>query len=761
MKTPDTPSPIHPRPGDSPLKLETFEIDPENHAEFKAAALAAARQAINDLPAQLESLKGTLRRVSPPQILAAFASYGMRAGLMKNGEQRKLLPDVMQHHGELLQAIALSLPLVEWGVEPATPDVMQALFDTVPTISNSFFMGRLLEGEDLQDDKEAMAVRSLQERVRMHTHGVRNWGYYRQVLNLSRDLYASLDLAMHLHHGFGASDVIDTLAALVSVFENRQSAHWELLGKVFRGKTPRQLAELYYRLIPDLVGGAEEMLAILPPKISSDEMKGILMAHYDLRLVDTALFNPSDIASVVAKPEAVIRGVLEALSCRPGALTEARFNYLFLDNPVWHRPLLTLGENYFCPMPQMAFSHIHRIMDRLCGEAGLQESLKDRRALYLEQQVEAVFRGALPDADIRAGVKWKKDDQQFETDLLVIIDRVVLIVEAKSHRLTPQGLRGAPDRVKKHIREIVLAPSIQSARLEELIRSAREGDTGAVAIIAGVGIDAGRADRVIRISVTLDDLSMLSACEQDFKKVGWVPQDHALAPSILIADLQCLVEILDNPLLLLHYLSERSYLQKSLSLLGDELDYLGLYLVSGFNLAQLNEKFSQFSPSGMSAPIDRYYEGREAGLNLPKPKMELRPLFRDIVERITQLKPAGWTLIGFHLLSSADPAEQRAIERNLNKLRRFVQKNYRDPSHASTLIVQPPERRKAPVLFYLFPAALRAGHRGTMRQLSSEAVEAGNLDACIILARCTETWEQAFESLMLWQRNAPRPASRV
>ncbi len=752
MKKPNPPIPIQPKAKDSLLKLGRFGIDPEHHAKFKAAMLAAAREAVDTFPKQLEAVKYELRRSPPPGALAAFVAYGLQAGLSKNGEQKSLLPNVLQHHAELLQAIMLTIPPDEWGRSPLMPEIMQSLFDTVPPLSDTFFMQRFLEGDAAQEDSEALLIRSLQNRMRMHTHGVRNWGYYQQVVQTSRDLYGGLDAAMISHHGFSASEAIDVLAALVAECERRQAAHFDLLRKVLRGKNANQIAHLYYRLVPGLKGSAAEMLAGLPKGITRAQMMGWVMAHWDLRLLDTVLFEIDEVAAISGLPPATVRSVLEALSLLPGALVDTKAEFLFLENPVWDRPAIKLGDSYFCPIPQMAFSHIHRLMDRLAGEAGLQQQLKDRRAVYLEKELEAVFRTALPDADVRAGVKWKKDGQQFETDLVVVLDRVVIIVEAKSHRLTPQGLRGAPDRVKRHIQEIVLEPSQQSARLEDLIKTASAGDTTAAEALGQIGIDAEKASRVIRLSVTLADLSVLSASEQDFKKVGWVPEDHALAPTMMIADLRCVVDILENELLFLHYLSERSHLQKSLNLLGDELDFLGLYLTTGFNLAALQGKFTEFSPSGMSAPIDRYYEGAQVGLKLRKPKMELRPFFRDIVDRITQVKPPAWTLVGLHLLSCADPAEQKAIERNLTKLRVFVRRNFRDPEHANTIVVQPPEKRKAPVMFHLFPEELKGEHRTVMRQIAARAVQAGDLDACVVFSRGTERWGQAFESVMVVER---------
>jgi hypothetical protein len=745
------PKPILPKETDMPLRMERLGVDPENHAEFKEALLTAARAAVDDFPNALEAVKDSLRCASPPQVLAAFASYSMQGSLTDNGDVKKALPDIQQFHGELFHALLLAIPFEEWGDQPVTPDILEAVFANVPKLSDVFFMQSILESKALLDD-EGLAIQSLQQRIRMHSHAVRNWGYYDQVIKLCRELYAPLDEGMIAHHGFSATDLIDLLAALVSEFEARQEAHWTTFEKILKGLSPKQLAQRYFKYVPDLVGSAAEMLDALPHETTREQMIAMLMAHYDLRLLDAAMFEPSDVAAFSGKDLGLVSAVLEALSFEPGALIDAKPVYLFLENPVWDHPAVKLGDSYCIPMPQMAFSHIHRLMERLTNDAGLRDLRSDTRAAYLEQQLAALIRKTLPGADVLSNVKWKKGGQQFENDILVVIDRFVLIAEAKSHRLTPQGLRGAPDRLKRHAKDLLFDPSLQSARLEELIDAPRSGDTDAIKILRGIGLDFTNADRVVRVSVTLEDFSVFNASEAEFKKIGWVSSEHALAPSILISDLNCLAEILDNEVLFLHYLSERAHLQKEHQLLGDELDYLGLYLQSGFNLATIRDDQSELVVSGMSSSIDRYYQALEAGLTVPRPKMNLRPLFRKITDRISLVRAEGWTLLGFHLISSADPAEQQAVERNLKKLRRFVQKNYEDPHHASTLVVQSPEERKALVMFYLFPDALRDSHRQTMQRLASEALDDSGRGECAVFARCTDNWGQVFESALLMRR---------
>ncbi|MDX8477900.1 hypothetical protein RFN28_05310 [Mesorhizobium sp. VK24D] len=744
---------VLPKRQSSAFQVTALGVDPAVHAEFQKEALAVAREGAAKFPGLVQAVLNELRVVDPVAILACFASYGLQVRLGQDGREIKALPDIHQHHAEILQALLLTLPATDWGKGVLLPQALHSVLTTVPKLSEAFFAQRIVDSEAIKDDHEKLAVRSLQERIRLHTHGVRNWGYKGDVIKLAVDLYGALDAAMIARHGFGATDVIEIARAVLAEFERKQGAHWEKVRTIIRASSVKKMAELYYTLVPDLVGTAKEFVAGLPGNLTPEMLRPAIIAHMDLRLDQIALFRAAEISRLVGRPEDVVAAVFRALSYKPGSLSETKPEHLLLDNPVWDRPGIECGDAFFIPIPQMIFSHIHRVMERLAKEAGLQTQLNERRAAFLEAELEAVFRKALPDAAIRSGVAWKENGQQFETDLLVTIDRVVVIAEAKSHRLTPQGLRGAPDRIKKHVRDMVLDPSIQSERLEEAILAARAGDPEAISTVKALGIDPDMADRVIRLSVTLDDLSVLSSAEGDFKKVGWVPAEHSLAPTILVSDLRCVADILDDQLLFLHYLSERAYLQKDYSLLADELDYLGLYLSTGFNLRQLHDEISLFVPTGMSAPIDRYYMGRDNGIEVPKPTMELRPLFRAILARLTTVKPPGWTLIGFHLLSCADPAEQKAIEKSLMKLRHNVRRNFRDPDHLCILRVHPPEDRQARVVFYLFPEQHRDSYRRRMESLATRAIEEDGLNACVVFARGVETWGRPFEAVLLSERS--------
>lgn len=734
----------------SDFETSSFGISEEDHPAFQAAMLAAAEVGVAELPGVVKLLKDRFRSHNPLAIIAAFTAYGLITFVTSKGvEDRKPLQDILPHHAELLQALLLTIPFDEWGSDPLTPDVMEAVFEAVPKIGHAFLFQRILEGRKVTDEQQ-MAVLSLQERIRMHTNGIRNWGYMGDVQQITLDLYSPLDAQFSAHHGFTCTELISSMATVLADVERRHNDHMDVLVKVCRGKKPQDIFDLYYKHVPDLVGSSTDLAAAFP-EIDREGAVALVMGHFDLRHQDSATFTADEVSELTGKSADICGLMMRAIALPPGALVSAKEEFLYLGNPVWHAPVIDLGDEFFVAMPQAFFSHIHRIMEKLATDAGLKEALEKARNVYLEGKLASSLITAFPSAIVTPEAKWKIGSEQFETDALVVIDRTVLIAEAKANRLTPEGLRGAPDRVKRHVRDMILDPSIQSERLRDLIEKAKSGDATSLATVNRLGIDPGIVDQVIRISVTLDDFSVLSSSVGELKDVGWVPKDHQLAPTILLADLLCVIDILDNPLLLLHYLSERMHFQDSYQLMGDELDFLGLYLVSGFNMGH-PDKENVFSPSGMSAPIDKYYNSRDANIHIPKPRASLSPHFRQIVARLCERQPKGWTTAGLHLLSSASPVEQREIERHLVKLRKTVRRTFKDTRHINTMFIAPPLARKARVGFYLFPEELRSRHGEIMEILADGELGEEAVETITLFGRSTENWGVPYEAVLIASR---------
>jgi hypothetical protein len=254
----------------------------DRHEEFKQALLKSAREDVEKYPALLDQLFGVLKERMPESVVSTFGFYGTRAAINDKGETRTLTKGIEQHHIELLQGIALTLPAAEWGETPSTAEAMQTVFDIVPQISDTIFKRRLIAEADEVDDGQR-ALMALQEKVRLHTQAVRNWGYFSDVKLICRELYAPLDAKLEAAAGYTFSDILDISETILATIEQRGNDHMDALRRVLRARDGKSLVEGYFREFPDLVGTPEELFAVIPEETPREGVMGLLMSHADLR----------------------------------------------------------------------------------------------------------------------------------------------------------------------------------------------------------------------------------------------------------------------------------------------------------------------------------------------------------------------------------------------------------------------------------------------------------------------------------------------
>ncbi|WP_156477968.1 hypothetical protein, partial [Acetobacter malorum] len=711
-------------PPDSANRVLSKKLDSsaeESYEQFIQMMLKSAHKDVEEYPVLLNELLSILKEKTPADIISTFAFYGARAAIDSRGKIQPLAQEIQQHHIELLQGIILTLPVAEWGYDPFITESMQAVYDSVPKLADTIFKRRLLTNAEEADENQR-AIMSLQEKIRLHTQAIRNWGYFSEVKKICREIYVPLDRNLETAFGYTFSDILDVAEALLGVIEERGNNHIDALRRILSAPSSKKMIENYFRVMPDLDGTPLDLIDFFPKGTSREEITGILISHMDLRHADNMSVTAAKIAEITGKDEIRVGHILRILSIKPGELADQKIEHLFLSNPVWTRPGIFLDTHYLFPIPQAIFSHINEIMWNIATSAKIEKNLSDRRSIYLEDKAEAMLQSALPTAKITKNAKWMICAQQFETDIIAVVDKTIILAEAKSHRLTPQGLRGAPDRLKRHLNDIVIAPSVQSERLAKQIIAARTGDVQALKITKSIGIDAKQVDQIVRISLTLDDLSVLSSSEEELSKSGIMPEGHKLAPALHIADLCCIADILNEEIPFLHYFSERFHFQKHFHVFGDELDFLGLYLSTGFNLGADQKNLPRLMLTGMSDIIDRYYDARDAGIILKKPSPEIHRTYKGIIDKLARDKPFGWSTMGIFVLSSASPEEQPKVERGLNRLRHSVTRRNTKLDRERFMQIVPPLNRKATVGFYIHQRSDTYSRRECMEYFAAEAL---------------------------------------
>lgn len=716
-------------------------VDPD---ALRAAILKDTERAAEDFPKSLAKIERILRSSYPPHVLATLSAYGLRVGVSAAGVTTKtLISGIEQHHIELLQALALRVPSAEWGVEPAASSDIQIVIDELKQLTHDFYRRRLGQVEAAKTPQDK-AILALVEKLRMHTQAVRNWGYFNDVVRISKDLYAPLDERLRQFHGFGVVDTMAATEAAMAIVEERINGRWTALRKVFRARTPQRLVRQYFQHFPYVQGDPEAFIAAIPPGASREAVAARILAHSDIFLVPMLSVTAEEVTQRSGLSGEVVEKALAFLSLEPGALHESAAEHLFLDNPIWTAPFVNLKSHFLCAAPQVLFGYVHDVAAKLARLAGETGALEKRRAAFLESAVEGSIRTALPGAQVWSNQTWLVGPDVYETDLVAKLDHTIVIVEAKSGALSPRGLRGDPARVKRHVRDLVGDPAEQSARLEGLIWRAKAGEASALDTLSVFGEGFADADQIVRISVTLDDFSILASSEGELKDAGWIAPDVDLPCTLNIADLTCCIDILETPAHVIHYFSERRRIQKAIDILADELDFLGFYLETGFNVWGVETQGARLSISGASASVDHYYSSRDAGVTTPKPTPRLRPYFKALIRQIEDRRQPHWLSFAVLVLRSLSYDEQRAVENAMTRVKAVVLKSWRDPDHECSIIVTPPPIRDAALLFHVYPPELRSRRNEILDIVSAQGLETSERRRCVVISRATDQWELPY-----------------
>jgi hypothetical protein len=682
----------------------------------------------------LAKIKDILHKYDPVTLISVIASYGLTVGVSENGIQAKDSDfKIHQAHIELCQGLALQIKPEGLQRQPFGPDVVTKLWDSLDNLMNAYNYRGLAQGIE-NEHEDAKAVRLVQQGIRGNTQMVRNWGYFSQVKLISEEIYGYFDDALEGSYGFSATNIIRLFQFLIDEIENASSSRHIALSNLYKLKDKTQLVFKYHEMIGQSSDKADQFInSIDIESISYKSLFSMVVAHYDLWLPDNYKFVPRYLSEKLGLDESIVKKILDEFSYEWGGLESYETEYLYLSNPVWLRPIIKLEtKEFFCVMPQIFFSFIIPSLDRLIENLD-KTALSNRRASYLEEKVVEIINRRFPEHNTVSGVKWKYDGAEYETDLITFIDSHAVIVEAKSGKISEPALRGAPARLKKHIEEILVAPNIQSKRLkqrlEELIASPEVKDP----LRNKLPVDLNNIHKIIRVSVSLEDFGSIQANVTQLRETGWLPIDFEPCPTMNIADFETLFDFLDHPVQIIHYLERRQELEKVLGYMGDELDLMGLYVGTLFNVGDIDPE-ANFVISGMSSPLDAFYNSRDAGVDIPKPKPKISPLFSGILEQLENRHTPRWTEIGV-ILNRFSPEDQRQLTKMVGKIKKIVRKKWMIDGHKNIAIVVPPRASQFALCYIVYNDNNTSKRDDFIQKAAMLGLEPEHIKQCLVIAK--------------------------
>ena len=702
----------------------------------------------------LQKLRDVMLSVDALQTIATLAVYGLFVGVTESGDTRRMNQGRFnQAYVELIQAVSLRIPEQQARLSPPKPHDIQVLFDTLPELAEAFSLQRLALVDDQAPD-EQKAIIFLQEFLRGHTQGVRNWGYFRRVVSLVKKLFRPIDEYFRNQIGLSATEIINTFEFLVARTEEQVNRRWNKYRDVFVEPTIERIIRKYFELSDYLKDTPDALIELARREnLSIDQIKSFILAHSDLTLADDLTFNVSTISNELGLAEKSLAAALEKLSLSFGDLAHCKTEQFFLNNPVWTKPLIKRGHgSFFCATPQMFFSFIFPIFEELVdGVEPLRRSYRARRADFLEGEIKTLFGQAFSACEIATNYAWKDGNKEFENDLLIKVDSHLIAVEAKSGSVSWPALRGAPDRAKRHVQELLLEPSNQSLRLASRIQEAIANPEASAGLLPNFPFDLQTIKTVLRLSVTLEDFGVLQSNLHMTKPAGWISQDHPLAACMLLADLEIVFDILEMTGQKIHYLKRRSELEANMKYMGDEMDLLGYYLLTGFNIGEAEFSKHAFQLTGMSKEIDEYYTALDHSMPATRPRAKFTKWWKDICAKLEERNVYQWSDAA-NILLSFSFEEQKRAEKYFEKIKRNVLKNWMNKNHQCSILIVPNTHRSDAMSLFAFRRTAWGERHKRMENIAAQAFETTYVQRCLVVGLEIDEGHYPYSTLAVFVR---------
>lgn len=707
-----------------------------------SAETSSLSQKVRILEIAVHDLSSAAIRADQVEVLARLGVW-MAFGMQPWTRTRKREP-LDLFHLELAQAYCLTAPRRVGQTDGSDPfaDTAQTLSHLAKRAGHAFIDLHRAKGLASSSPERGELIWLMQGA----TLAVRSARHLHQTQEATRWIAGRLDRSFASTHSVSASQFLDTIDTVVTFVEARFKVFLDRLKTWFRKSTANAMIEAFVAGLPD--AEAEAIREAHPRATrSAKSVHRDLFVRSEAEYVALFSFSIDDVCAAGADKDRMM-AILDLFAHAFGDLRIEDLKHVHLANPVRGRPLIRLEAGvYFCCLPQGLAADMVESLGRLCAEtAPLKKRFEKAKADWLEHKLHSVVVAAFPNADVRHTVKRKDhiDHEERESDVVALIDKTVIIFEAKSGGIDPAALRGAAHSLKGDLSKLLVEPSRQSLRLKQHIESA----VAPIALMTASGpleIDPKFVRNIVRVNILFDTLGPLSAHWPKLKAAGLIPVDEDMAPSMSVFELETVFEALTLQSERCHYLTRRTEIERSARYIADELDLLAFYLETQFNIGEAEFSARDLTLYGKSQAVAVGYSERRAAGTLSFPIPRVAP-WRDVLAMLEEQRPVGWTRFA-HRLHSVPYDGQREVERGL---RRGFAQVARAPGHFFTTgyTVGPVDRRHC--LSILIGAPTQLDH--DLRYAAETACEQSGQDDVMVLYWQVPRTENALDFIGVLRR---------
>jgi Nuclease-related domain len=305
----------------------------------------------------------------------------------------------------------------------------------------------------------------------------------------------------------------------------------------------------------------------------------------------------------------------------------------FAVNAVAISPIIDLGEHLYVPNQYRLYEAIYESpFYWMMGDKSYCDTAAVHRGAFLENTAAHIFRSVFGEHNVYENVTIRVGSKDIagEIDVLVLYGEFVLVVQAKSKRVTLKARAGDTKALKADFEGAIQSPYRQALECTELIQKGAECFTG-----NGKALTFPSLPRLFPVVVLSDPFPGLT-----FLSGTMLERGENVAPVIWdLGMLDCVARLLPTPIEMVYYLKCRSEVfDKVIS--DSEYNFLGYHIRA--KLALRDDVNWMMLDRDFATVVDNYMISADLGIGTPRPLGILERLQIPIVsDLLGELKNAG------------------------------------------------------------------------------------------------------------------------
>jgi len=330
-------------------------------------------------------------------------------------------------------------------------------------------------------------------------------------------------------------------------------------------------------------------------------------------------------------------------------------------------------------IPKLDFILENLLTDEKKEQTAIWKKYEQAKSKFLEDTTFDFFSRVFPVKNMYRNLFYPINGERPETDLVIIFDNKIIIIESKSNYLPMAGRRGGIKTLEKTLEKIIKKAYSQAKRTRDYIQSTDEAVFTNKSGKEVLRINNKNNDyQFIFINSTLETLDAFQANLKELDSLEMF--DKCDYPwSVNLFDLDIITDCIPSSAYLLHYIHQRTETQKrGIFSAITEGEFLGYYFKHGnFYEYAYDESGKPIARISLGADFFDQFE-KHYVFGEKKPTLEKPPILSDLIKNMEKYNQKGFTNVTNLLLDFPTHQRQMIGKKIKGKLKKIESDGFPD-----------------------------------------------------------------------------------